>query len=228
MMNIQKRIRSRLRATGRRFVRFFGGCSGRDAEDRFCWFNIEGSGLRILDVGGCGSMLALTLAQAGHRVTVIDVRGYPDRHKNLEALAGSFLESDLPSQQFDVIILLSSLEHFGFGGYGDAPGDDADFLAIKEVRRVLKERGVCLLTVPYSGEDKIVPGCERWYSRERLGRILDGFRIEIEEYWRPSLRAFGHYLKWFPCPEEQAAESARRLDFPSMVFFKLRLPDTEE
>lgn len=58
-----KKIRVRFRELERRILRLFGGRSNRDIEYDFGLRNVTGQGLRILDIGGCDSLLPLLLAR---------------------------------------------------------------------------------------------------------------------------------------------------------------------
>lgn len=82
-MRHRSRLTVRFREFERRLLRFLGGRSERDVEYDFAYRHVAGSGLRIIDIGGCDSLLPLTLAKAGHIVTVYDFRPYPERHPNL-------------------------------------------------------------------------------------------------------------------------------------------------
>lgn len=143
-------LKVRAREMGRRFLRLLGGRSSRDVEYDFVYRNVTGSGLRILDIGGCDSLLPLVFAKAGHLVTVYDFRPYPERHRNLTVIQGDFLKNDLKSESFDVVILVSTLEHIGLGAYGAPEYPDADFQVVNELRRILIDRGKAILTFPFN------------------------------------------------------------------------------
>ena len=63
-------LKVRMREMARRILRLFGGRSSRDVEYDFAYRNVVGDCLRILDIGGCDSLLPLILAKQGHQVTV--------------------------------------------------------------------------------------------------------------------------------------------------------------
>lgn len=130
-------LRVRMGEIARRTLRLFGGRSNRDIEYDFAYRNVVGQKFCILDIGGCDSLLPIVLAKAGHRVTVYDFRPYPGRHPNLTVIQGDFLSNNLPSSSFDVVILVSTLEHIGLGGYGAPEYPDADFKVMDELRRIL-------------------------------------------------------------------------------------------
>lgn len=80
-------FKARMREGARRILRLFGGRSSRDVEYDFTYRNVVGDQLRILDIGGCDSLLPIEFAKAGHMVTIYDLRPYPERHSNLQSAA---------------------------------------------------------------------------------------------------------------------------------------------
>lgn len=156
-------LRVRMREIARRTLRLFGGCSSRDVEYDFAYRNVVGNGLNILDVGGCDSLLPLVFAKMGHSVTVYDFRPYPERHPNLTVVQGDFLTNSLPASSFDVVIMISTLEHIGLGGYGAPEYPDADFVVMEELDRILVSGGRAIITFPFN-------------ERELYPSLSDGIR----------------------------------------------------
>ena len=138
-------------------------------------------GARLLDVGCDESTLALELASNGYEVTAIDVRPYPLRHPNLTVVQGDICDSGLPSDFFDGVISLSTIEHIGLGAYGDSRSDLLA-TALSEIRRLLKPRGKFLITAPF-GRSTITE-LHRVFDSEGLREVLAGFEIETLEFGR--------------------------------------------
>ena len=178
-------LKVRLREGARRVLRLFGGRSERDVEYDFAYRNVVGSGLKILDIGGCDSLLPLFLAKAGHHVTVYDFRKYPERHPNLTVIQGDFLSNDLPAGSFDLVILISTIEHIGLGGYGAPEYSNADFTVMKEVNRILIDKGKVVVTFPFNEKEIVIPKFERWYTPERVRQLFEGWYVVDVEYWVP-------------------------------------------
>ena len=135
---------------------------------------------RVLDVGGSESTLALSLATMGHRVTVVDPRGYSLRHPNLEVVE-RVLE-DLPTEAsgFDAVLAVSSIEHFGTGAYGQQAAERAD------LRGRLRPGGTMVLTVPL-GEPS-VDDFQRVYDAAGVRELLDGLEIRaFTAAWRTDM-----------------------------------------
>jgi SAM-dependent methyltransferase len=199
----QSRVRVRIRELQRRTLRFLGGLSNRDAEYDFAYRQVFGDGVNILDVGGCDSLLPLAFAKRGYSVTVFDFRVYPEQHPNLKTIQGDFLTNKLPDNSFDFVVMISTIEHIGFGSYGAPAYEDGDFRAMAEARRVLKPSGRIVLTFPFASKETIVPGFERWYDLPRVTRLFERMYVLAEEYYIPHTIIFGRAVKWLPASLEQ-------------------------
>jgi SAM-dependent methyltransferase len=203
MSSFHSKMLVRIRELERRSIRFLGGLSNRDAEYDFAYRHVVGEGVTILDVGGSESLLPLLFANQGHSVTVYDFREYPERHPNLSTIQGDFLSNEIPNSSFDFIVMVSTIEHIGFGSYGAPMYDDGDFLAWAQAKRILKPLGRVVLTFPFASKEHIVPGFERWYDILRVQRLFAGMHILAEEYYLPDTKLFGRIVKWIPGSLEQ-------------------------
>ena len=133
---------------------------------------------RILDVGGAESTFALSAASLGFQVTVVDPQGVPYEHPNLTRVASRLDEwTDAGDEPFAAAFLISAIEHFGLGAYGEekAAGEHADREALDRVRRLLADDGLLVLTTPFG--TAAVDELERVYDNDALGRLLDGWQI---------------------------------------------------
>jgi len=132
--------------------------------------------LRIVDVGGSESTVAVSLATLGHRVDVVDPRGYPVEHPNLVVHPCRLDEYDGPGG-WDVAVCLSAVEHFGLEHYGqDATAAREDHAALARLKTLVAPGGRLLLTVPY-GPAFEVAGFERIYDAPSLAALLDGWTV---------------------------------------------------
>lgn len=200
------RLQARIREIQRRLLRLCGGLSLRDSEYDFAYRHIVGEGLSVLDVGAVGSLLPLQLARRGFQVTVMDVRQYPERHPNLTVVQGDFLTNPIPDHSFDYVVMISCIEHMGFGGYGDPISEDADFRAMAQAIRILKPDGKLILTFPFCDRYAIQPGFERWYDPVRVRRLFEELYIVDQEYYVPYRRVFRRIVKWIPASIQQIVE----------------------
>ncbi len=130
---------------------------------------------KILDIG-CGpqGLLASYLLSIGYDVYGLDVVDC------ISLQAERFLLRDarktgLPESSFDMIILLSTLEHIG----SDAEKDD--LITIRESSRILRRGGLMILTTPFCAEYS--NRGQRFYSKEKIRTLIDGFRILEERYY---------------------------------------------
>lgn len=154
------------------------------------WLRPQGS---ILDIGCVSSRLPMQLASLGYTVHGLDVRPYPFRHPNF-----TFYRADLftwaPPQPYDIILLVSTIEHFGIGGYGDLQLEDADFQALARITPWLAPGGQLLVSLPFG--QAAVTDKHRIYDQARLARLFAGFTWMEEAYfqriddtWRPTTAA---------------------------------------
>ena len=120
----------RIRELMRRAIRFFDWESNRDREYNFARRHIVGDGVKVLDVGCCDSLLPLYLAKKGFRMTAFDFRKYFEHHPNLSIIEGDFLQNNLSDNAFDYVVMISTIEHIGFGSYGAPFYEDGDLRAI--------------------------------------------------------------------------------------------------
>ena len=137
---------------------------------------------KILDVGCNESLLSLHLASLGHEVTALDINPYEFAHPNLKFIQADVNEIDLPTNHFDYVIFLSTLEHIGLGVYGEEGGAEGDKRAVQKARDVLKKRGKLILTVPF-GAQEISP-TQRIYSSNQIRKLLNGFKLKKSFYFK--------------------------------------------
>jgi hypothetical protein len=115
------------------------------------------------------------LASLGYRVTAVDIRGYPFAHPNL-TVRKSLLDGWPEGTRFDGAILLSAVEHFGLGAYGETAGaSDADLIAMKKIWSLLRPGGYLFLTVPFGKRE--ITSLQRIYDDATLSALLEGFVV---------------------------------------------------
>lgn len=155
------------------------------AKKSICRFKLSNSETKILDVGCGEGNLAFSLAGEGYQVTALDCRRIK-KYRNIENpkfVLGDILGIKL-DRKFDLITLVSTIEHIGLPGrYSEENLPDGDILAMYRLRRMLKEQGRLVLTLPI-GLDTVVGSWHRVYGQERLPKLLKEWEIEQEEYWQ--------------------------------------------
>lgn len=135
----------------------------------------------ILDIGCVSSRLPIQLASLGYTIHGLDTRNYPFIHPNF-----TFFRSDLftwsPPHLYDTICLISVIEHFGFGGYGDMVAPEADQEAITRIKSWLVPGGSLIVSFPY-GKSAVLRKY-RIYDAERLNKTFAGFERLREAYFQ--------------------------------------------
>jgi SAM-dependent methyltransferase len=132
-------------------------------------------GARILDVGCAESPVSFSLACLGYEVTGIDLHPYPLAHPRLTTVAGALEDWDAPDEQFDGVVCLSSLEHFGLGAYGELESEGLDSIAMQRITRLAKPGATLALTVPF-GKYRVTP-LQRIYDMPAIKNLLNGWEI---------------------------------------------------
>ena len=143
--------------------------------------NIPKGTRTVLDFGGVESLLPVTLAALGFRVTVWDQRPYALAHPRLQVLRRDLFDA-LPAAlgPFDLVVSVSTIEHLGFGAYGDAVAEDADARGVAVLWSLVGPGGRMIATVP-AGRAAVHPGF-RVYDRERIDRVFP--RPRVVHYFR--------------------------------------------
>lgn len=195
-------LNRRARRAGARALAFAGGVAlqvsnslvdpreslqgDRMVEWSFCLARLaEGDG-STLDFGADVAFLSLAAAQRGHHVVALDrlPSALDYRHERVEFLQADILGRPLADRTFDQIINCSSIEHVGLPGrYGSGEAVDGDLEAMAILGDMLAPRGRMILTLPV-GRDLVCAPKHRIYGTGRLPRLLDGFRVDEEQYWR--------------------------------------------
>lgn len=145
-------------------------------------------GASVLDVGCAESLVPLELASLGYDVTGIDLREYVLDHPNLTTVATP-LEDWHSEEAFDVIICLSSIEHFGLGTYGeDAVDQRLDHAAMRMLLDRSKPGGLLVMTIPF-GETEVTP-VQRMYDRDDIEELLEGWAIDTFQVAVPAAQGW--------------------------------------
>jgi hypothetical protein len=175
---------------------------------------------RTLDFGADIGFLSLAAAQRGHRVIALDRMDVgPDfRHERVEFMQADILNRPLEGKTFDQIVNCSSVEHVGLAGRYESTDDaDGDLDAMGILREALAPEGRMIMTIPV-GRDLVCAPLHRIYGSDRLPRLLEGYSVEEEQYWRkdPALSA------WSQSDREEALTTEGSHSFYSLGLFVLR------
>jgi SAM-dependent methyltransferase len=120
---------------------------------------------RVLLIGDAGGRDYYFLSMAGHEVYVVDIAEQPlPRLVRADATSLPF-----PNQSFDAVVMAEVVEHL-----------IEDYKALQEVRRVLDEAGVFVLTVPYYHDAPEYHA--RIHSPRSIERLLQAAGFRIAQY----------------------------------------------
>lgn len=134
-------------------------------------------GSEVLDLGCMESVLPLFMAGIDYQVTGLDFRKYPYQSPNFKFVQGSILDLPFKDSYFDAVTCISTIEHLGIGFYNDPQGIvSPDITGMKQIRRVLKPKGLLILTVPFGKAS--VNNQQRIYGKKELDILVDGFDLK--------------------------------------------------
>lgn len=161
------------------------------------------SGSLVLDVGCAESVLSHELTSKGFRVVGLDIRDYPFKNKKMIFIKRNVMDTKLPNETFDAIIVVSTIEHIGLSAYGQLTlTDKGDIKAMKELYRILKPEGIIIITTPYIGNNPFrINSFERNYNREKILNLIQDFQIVKEEYFYP--KQTGRRILWVKMSHEE-------------------------
>ncbi len=153
-----------------------------------------GHGGRMLDVGCLGSEYLGEMASRAEEACGLDIRPLAPVQV-VQLVRGDIANPPLEPGTFDVITSISTVEHIGCDFYGQTPCESGDVMAMRQMRRLLRENGRLLISVPYGRGG----GCAwfRVYNAGTFQRLIEGFRPISLQYFR---RNGNHYQR---CQREE-------------------------
>jgi SAM-dependent methyltransferase len=192
----------------------------RQAEYDFVLRNLQSLDIKakILDVGCSSSTFSSKIKFSRNRCEIIGI----DLINEVDSLGFPLAIMDamnigFKDRSFDQVICLSAMEHIGLDNDGvDANYEglnhriNSDALAMKEIWRVLKDKGTLMLSVPY-GRLIIKQQGYRVYHKKSLSILTNMFFAVKKEYY--CLRKG----KWTKCNEPEATNSTL-LEYSSQKF----------
>lgn len=137
-----------------------------------------------LDIGpGARGRLAVHAIKQGWNVIAVDLVSCQFKHPKFTHIQQDFATVKF-DRKFDLIINVSSIEHFGIPGrYGVTEFDAAaDLRAMQKARDLMNPGAKMILTIPL-GKDAVLIPFHRVYGREYLPRLFSGYTVTVQEYW---------------------------------------------
>jgi ubiquinone/menaquinone biosynthesis C-methylase UbiE len=163
----------------------------------------------VLDVGCSDSDFPLSLAAHNFKVYGLDIREYHIKNPSFLFIQGSILNTSFPDQYFDVLTAISSVEHLGLSGRYSVEEDipSAEKKAMKEMRRILKDNGRIVLTVPY-GRFAVLKPWHKVYDAQKLADLTAGFTVLKEKFFVRNRDIHDPNGCWVSATKETASEIA--------------------
>ena len=160
-----------------------------------------GPGKSILDFGAGSGFLSLAAGSTGARVLAIDLmpQQFPLSYPNIEFRQVDVMDLREENGLFDLIMNCSTIEHVGLAGrYRSADRLDGDIEAMAKLRSLLAPDGHMILVLPV-GQDATFSPLHRVYGKNRLPKLLDGYRVLESSYLRKNARN-----EWIASDQEEA------------------------
>ncbi len=141
-------------------------------------------GLRILDVGSTSNLFIHELARRG-KIIAMDSRPYFERlPKKIKFVQCDILRAPFAPKSFDVVTIISVIEHIGLGFYDDPLYNDGDLEAMRKLKELLADGGVIFLTTLVGDKYAVSSDAnERIYDKARFRRLIQDFKVINENYY---------------------------------------------
>lgn len=138
---------------------------------------------RVLDIGSPLAQNVAMAAMPGVRVTVVDVRPYPDPASlGLEWIVANGCDIPLPDGSQEVVTSFWTMCHVGDGRYGDDLRVDGDIQILREIARLLKAGGRAFVGVgPMDAQCGIIFNLHRIYSWDWVERVVAEVGLRLVE-----------------------------------------------
>ena len=125
-------------------------------------------------IGSQNPWIEAILLNYNNKVTTIEYNLPKCNYDNLEIK--NYFEFQKENNNFDVIITFSSVEHSGFGRYGDPLNPDGDIETMDSIYNNLKKDGLLIWGAPVGKNDGLVWNRHRIYGPNRLLLIFKKFK----------------------------------------------------
>ncbi len=164
--------------------------------------NIKITKGRLLDIGSTACNMLYELLQKEIEIHGIDLNEKIIKDNKIKFTKGDIRKTDYPDDYFDCITCISTLEHIGVPGrYGSDDDSDGDIKAMREMKRILKNEGLLLVTIPYGIKD-ILP-INKLYDKDRVKKLFTDYNI-IEQKFLKFNKKFDF---WFQVSEKEASKT---------------------
>jgi len=153
---------------------------------------------RIFDIGSYRHWLLGVMS--ARRAITLDVRERESRLANESVITADVRDMDLPSDTFDMVVSLHTIEHFGLGRYGDPFDMEGCRKGIAQIIRVLRPGGRLIFSVPVTrGAPCLAFNSHRIFSRDLIWEWFAPLLPEREAYIK---KRPGRWCTWEEVTEE--------------------------
>lgn len=136
---------------------------------------------KILDVGYLESPLPFILHGLGAKVYGIDIRKCPISYTGINFKIGDIRKTNFKNKFFDRILAISTIEHLGISTrYGSYSDKLADRKAILEMKRILKDNGKIIITVPFGKRN--INSVQKTYDYNQIKKLIRGLNMKKCKY----------------------------------------------
>ena len=144
----------------------------------------ENKGARILDIGCADSIMPIEMASLGYEVYGNDYKIYPFRHPKFKFIVGDALNLKFSDNFFDAITCISVLEHVGLSkDFGEATKERKDKLLMEKIRKMLKKKGILILTVSFGISRILSNKHTRVYNSAECKLLFSSWKKLAERYF---------------------------------------------
>jgi len=174
---------------------YFDNCGGPDWDtDWFFRRFRQGPPKDIVEIGADDEPIAPILVNRGFKVTGYDLRKKGTMDPTFDFHLEDFVKASIPLQSYDIVISISTIEHFGIAyfQYGGPKDDFYDVKACRKIYDILRPGGRFYVTVPY-GKTPLMSGADwRIYDSQAFQeRIVGKFTPVLVDYFFSA--AYGQY-----------------------------------
>lgn len=155
---------------------------------------------RLLDVGSTVCDKLYETLPKEIEINCLNVNEKKCKHSEIKFFKCDIRKTDFQDNYFDCITCISTIEHVGVAGrYNSDDDPEGDIKSMEEIKRILKPKGILLITVPYGIKDMLP--INKLYNKGRLEKLFNGFDIENIKFRKFSER----WGVWLKVAEEKAA-----------------------
>lgn len=139
----------------------------------------------ILDAGSFGSPFGLILAELGFNVVGVDILPWDIKFPRFTQVTADLKDLPFDDNSFDVITSISTMEHCGLPRFSEKLERYGDIKGMRELYRVVKVGGYCILTVPYTGKGGLYQNKHRVYDPKTFPKLIGKFNIVKQKFFGP-------------------------------------------